>query len=116
MSGAERQARYNDKQRLENAEVYRLQQRAWAKGRYDRRKATINACKVGRGCSVCHTEYRPWCLDFHHANPSDKSFNIAASVSKHSIVKLLAETEKCVLVCANCHRDIHFRERAEKCQ
>ncbi|HLO47633.1 MAG TPA: hypothetical protein VK211_04325 [Kamptonema sp.] len=44
-------------------------------------------------------------LDFHHLSPKYKDFKISGrSVSFDTIVP---ELNKCILVCANCHREIH---------
>lgn len=52
-----------------------------------------------------HTEI----LQSHHVNPKDKSFEIsdgnACSRSKEAI---LNEMKKCIIVCPNCHRWIHY--------
>lgn len=45
-------------------------------------------------------------LDFHHVNPNEKDFNISGSHSR-SWEKIELELKKCVLLCANCHREIH---------
>lgn len=44
-------------------------------------------------------------LDFHHLNPEEKGFRVSSG-STISFEKLLEEAKKCVLVCANCHREI----------
>lgn len=46
-------------------------------------------------------------LDFHHRIPDDKSFNLSGSACAKSLETLRAEIEKCVVVCANCHRRLH---------
>lgn len=50
------------------------------------------------------------CLDFHHRNPEEKEFDIAATM----LIKwerLLKEIEKCDVLCSNCHRKLHYNER-----
>lgn len=42
-------------------------------------------------------------LEFHHIDPSHKSFQISSS--SISIRRLRAECNKCILLCANCHRE-----------
>ena len=42
-------------------------------------------------------------LEFHHVDPSSKSFNVSTSLSR-SIESLKLEADKCLLLCANCHR------------
>lgn len=55
------------------------------------------------GCSLCN-ERNPDCLDFHHTDPSIKLSAIADIMSRDA---LLAEAEKCFILCSNCHRKIH---------
>lgn len=52
------------------------------------------------------------CLDFHHANPNEKEYNIFEMVG-HGYGKktILAEIAKCEVLCANCHRKHHAAER-----
>lgn len=56
-------------------------------------------------CLICG-ENEPVCLDFHHKDPNEKDFTIGKHRNK-SKENLLKEIEKCVCVCANCHRKIH---------
>ena len=60
-------------------------------------------------CEKCG-ETRIHVLDFHHINPDEKNFTIGA-LKKGSEEILLAEIQKCVCLCANCHRDFHHLER-----
>ena len=66
--------------------------------------------KKQQGCMKCG-ENRIWVLDFHHKNPQDKFSEIAHMIKSSSIKKLAEEIEKCVLLCANCHRDFHYLEK-----
>ena len=56
-------------------------------------------------CCKCG-EDRPWVIQFHHVNPADKEFAIAAfgTRSKSTIWK---EVAKCVCLCSNCHDEFH---------
>lgn len=59
-------------------------------------------------CSVC-SENHPACLHFHHKDPATKIDAVAHMVVVGSSKqKILAETAKCVVLCANCHAKIHF--------
>jgi predicted HNH restriction endonuclease len=62
--------------------------------------------KSSHGCSVCG-ESRWYCLDYHHRDPSTKSFTIGVN-RRVSMEDLLAELEKCDVLCANCHRAVHY--------
>lgn len=69
----------------------------------------VNNYKKEKGCSRCE-EDRFYVLEFHHQG--DKESNVADLVSDGvSIKKLLLEIEKCIVVCANCHKEIHYLER-----
>ena len=66
----------------------------------------------GGKCVCCGYNECSAALEFHHLEPEHKDFTLA-SVYKNpkswdSIVK---ELEKCALVCANCHREIHYGSR-----
>ena len=60
----------------------------------------------GGCCSICGYNKCIAALDFHHINPSEKDrryFNMRGGLS----VNLKTELDKCVLLCSNCHREIH---------
>lgn len=46
-------------------------------------------------------------LDFHHIDPSKKDFGISHKGYTRSWERVKAELDKCVMVCANCHSEIH---------
>jgi len=69
------------------------------------RTALMQRIKAERGCLYCGTCH-PLVLDFHHRNPADKSFTIS-QIPTTNIPKLLAEVEKCDVVCRNCHMLVH---------
>lgn len=57
-------------------------------------------------CAKCG-EPRKHVIDFHHKNPDSKSFTIGR-FKKSSFEKIENEINKCVCLCANCHREFHF--------
>ena len=63
----------------------------------------------GGKCSLCGYDKCMGALDFHHIDPSKKDFAISeqrrTSQQKFSVVK--NELDKCILVCSNCHSEIH---------
>jgi predicted HNH restriction endonuclease len=67
-------------------------------------------------CQICG-ESRWWVLDFHHVDPSKKTISIAKyAVSgtasfESKKKKILKELKSCIVICANCHRDIHYQEQ-----
>jgi ribosomal protein L30E len=49
-------------------------------------------------------------LQFHHIDPSQKDFNIGGRGSTRAWETIKAEIEKCILLCANCHAEEHYKE------
>ncbi len=60
-------------------------------------------------CEQCG-ENHPACLEFHHLNPSEKEINLseAVAIKGWSKNKILDEIDKCVVLCSNCHRKLHW--------
>lgn len=60
-------------------------------------------------CKKCG-ENRHWVLDFHHTNPAEKDTEISNLLRYNNKQRILSELDKCIVLCANCHRDIHYQE------
>ena len=75
-------------------------------------RAIIDKEKIKRGCDICGYNKCPAALEWHHEG-NDKEFNpgdiIKAGTSK-SLEIYRKETQKCILVCSNCHREIHWNQ------
>ena len=63
----------------------------------------LNTLKTGPCCD-CGGYFPPVCYDFHHTDPKGKISTVALMFMRCSKTQILAEIEKCVLICANCHR------------
>jgi hypothetical protein len=61
-------------------------------------------------CADCG-ENDPVVLEFDHLDATTKSFNIGAGLTYRAWDSILAEMEKCEVVCANCHRRRTARRR-----
>jgi len=59
----------------------------------------------GGKCEVCGYSRCHRALKFHHLNPAEKEFSISSSFRYWDAIK--AELDKCILVCGNCHDEIH---------
>lgn len=59
----------------------------------------------GGKCAVCGYNKYKGALDFHHLE--NKSFDMSSQGLTRSWERIKTELEKCILVCANCHREIH---------
>jgi len=61
-------------------------------------------------CSKCREDH-PATLDFHHKNSKEKEFNVTfMSYFGYSIERIKKEIAKCIILCANCHRKLHYEE------
>lgn len=62
------------------------------------------ALKGGK-CCICGYSKSIRALHFHHVDPTTKKFTLSHGI--HAWATVLAELEKCILVCSNCHGEIH---------
>jgi len=68
--------------------------------------------KQKTGCGRC-PESHSACLQFHHKDPAQKEFEICDALLTRGKDKILAEIEKCEVLCANCHLKLHYDLRQE---
>jgi hypothetical protein len=61
----------------------------------------------GNKCSLCGYTYPGYVYDLHHNN-GGKEKGVGTLVTNASIKRIAQEASKCVLICANCHRGIHY--------
>lgn len=74
-----------------------------------RRKTKDMAIEYKGGkCEKCGYNKCNGALEFHHLNPEEKDFSISTSGTTKSFERIKKEIDKCILVCANCHREIHY--------
>src|ERR1044072_4247109 len=73
--------------------------------RWIRRKLDAIAYKGGR-CQRCSYDRHYAALEFHHRDPSAKDVQWS-KLRLRSWKAILAELDKCDLLCANCHREVH---------
>lgn len=99
-----------------NIEDKRAYQNAWNRANRDKANATkkkyhqkiadfiLEAKKDG--CSRCG-EKDPVCLAFHHRDPSMKVAEVS-KLRQLSLPLVIAEIEKCDVLCFNCHAKFHW--------
>lgn len=76
------------------------------RGEWRRRlREAVDSIKATTPCADCGLFFPAICMDFDHVR-GEKRFGISVAVGKgtYSLETLLAELDKCELVCANCHR------------
>lgn len=102
---SEERAAWKRAYRLANLAEVQEQGRRSQKKATDERREVVNAIKTKRGCADCGYSAHHAALDFDHIDRVAKTKTVAWLVS-HAAPwsELLAEMEKCEVVCANCHR------------
>ena len=60
----------------------------------------------GGKCQICGYNRFPGALELHHINNDEKSFGIGDKGYTRAWAKIQAELDKCILLCANCHREV----------
>lgn len=109
----------------ENKERHRKSQYRWRRANPDKAKRYNDKCKqklqqeniakykelFGDYCKLCRRSFL-WCVyDFHHLDPSRKEKAINLKLPWETIED---EIYKVVLLCANCHRQVHARMNSGK--
>ena len=74
-----------------------------------KRRRKIKAMAIeykGNKCLLCGYNRFAGALELHHINSDKKEFGIGDKGYTRSWEKVKAELDKCVLLCANCHREV----------
>lgn len=75
-----------------------------------RRNLKLKAVEYKGGkCQHCGYSKSVSALEFHHIDPNEKDFGISTKGSTRSFEKIKLELDKCIMLCANCHREEHDR-------
>ncbi|AFH21427.1 HNH endonuclease [Cronobacter phage CR3] len=61
----------------------------------------------GGECNVCGYNKCHAALEFHHLDPNEKDFAIGGSGLTRPFKDIKKELDKCVMLCSNCHREVH---------
>lgn len=75
-----------------------------------KRRKTLKQLALGyKGdkCSLCGYAKCSAALEFHHFDENKKDFGLSRKGLTRSWKRVAQELDKCLLVCANCHREIH---------
>jgi len=73
-----------------------------------RRRIKLRAVSnMGGSCFGCRTDGLPHVFEFHHRDAKSKDFGISEDGILRRWTVIVAELAKCVMLCANCHREVH---------
>lgn len=84
---------------------------AQAREKYHQKMRALNDYKKTLSCSKCG-DNRFYLLEFHHIDPSKKDYSISDNTNA-KFETILKEIEKCIPLCANCHREFHYLNREQ---
>lgn len=70
----------------------------------------VTEYKLARGCSVCGYNKCADALEFDHVDREKKNF-VLSDAYKYAWEKIHKELEKCIVLCANCHREKTIKEQ-----
>lgn len=62
---------------------------------------------LGGKCQICGYDRCVEALDIHHKDPNKKLFGISQDGNTRSWDRVKSEIQQCILICANCHREVH---------
>lgn len=111
-----------------NPELRREKQKGYSKNHYKKNKAkriaqndvfkkhnraVWEAFKATQNCEFCGEDH-PAALDFHHLPGHVKLGNVVDMISNNRLSAAFREVEKCICLCANCHRKLHHEIRQLK--
>jgi len=119
---------YEIKRRLENPEEIRKHSRenyARHRKQYVRRRTerkrgkiqTLNEYKATLKCTMCGQSFPdfPSVIEFHHTGKDPKEDTVGALMGENpSLKRLQTELSKCIALCANCHRRVHYLKDQKK--
>ncbi len=73
-----------------------------------RKKLRAMALEYGGGkCAICGYSKSSRSLSFHHVDPKKKDFGLSMQGVTRSWERTKKELKKCILLCANCHMEVH---------
>jgi len=99
----------NNREKIREYERRRYKKRGYLnyhKGYYQRRKY-IQDYKLSKGCVICGYNKCAEALDFHHPN-NNRIFKVS-NVHNKKFEKIKKEIDKCIVLCSNCHRELHAK-------
>jgi len=90
-------------------------QKIYAKWRVSRRRRALKEQGVeykGGKCQRCGYDKCVNALQFHHLDPNEKEYSLSSTTRNWEKTK--KELDKCILLCANCHAEDHYKEYQEE--
>lgn len=78
-------------------------------------KKVILVKLLGSKCQLCGYDKCIQSLVFHHKDPTTKKFNLSHGLQRSMPIEdLINEAKKCLLLCANCHFELHYNHKLDQ--
>lgn len=97
---------YKQSDRVSGTSYCKSCKNSYDMARWTQRKVDAVEYKGGK-CQLCGYNKYYGALEFHHNNPLEKDHEWT-KLRLQSWDKIVAELDKCTLLCANCHRETHY--------
>ncbi len=78
----------------------------WTLERKEKLKSKLVEYKGGK-CQSCGYNKSKRALTFHHRDPKQKDFSVSQMLYRLKWEVVLAEVDKCDMLCSNCHHELH---------
>ena len=91
---------------IKSARIGQRHTRPQREKRNERRRELVSY--KGGTCERCRQQFPYVAFDFHHADPTTKAFPLSQRNMERKWESLIAEADKCHLLCSTCHRLVHF--------
>lgn len=80
----------------------------YMKIKYQEKREIVQELKSHCSCAKCGDK-RGYLLEYHHSDQTKKESEISRMISNnYQLDRVYDEIEKCVVLCANCHREFHY--------
>jgi hypothetical protein len=92
-----------------NADTNNKHQNYAAQQKRGLKRKRLLLAQFNHACSICGYARNSAALNWHHLDPLKKSFELdLRHLSNRSDKSILEEVKKCVLLCSNCHAEVHY--------
>lgn len=79
-----------------------------------RNREFIKDYKKDKKCEICGYNKQPKILDFHHKDKNRKTEGVNALMKTLKNLDIIrSEIKNCLLLCPNCHMELHSKEREQ---
>lgn len=96
--------------KLQNPKQKKGSKKCWSCNTKELRKRKMDKLLsiVGEHCWICKYNKCRAALEFHHVDPTTKVMQLTSREMQFKWGKIWTEAQKCIILCACCHREYHY--------